>query len=347
MKIIIATSAVPFVEGGSTYIVKWLAQKMREAGHEVELFEFPFQENYVEMLDQMLALRLLDLTEHGDRLITVRSPSHLLKHPAKVVWFTSHYREAYDLWGTQYQGIPDSPGGLAYRAAIMAADDCGLAEASRLFCNSCVVRDRLRSFNHVDAEVLYPPLLAPDQFYNEGCGDYLLYCSRLTHQKRQWLAIESLRHTASAVKLVIAGCPDPGADWYLEQLYRLVEKYRLEDRVSIIPRWISEQEKIALFARCLAGMYFPIDEDSYGYPSLEAHAARKSVLTTTDAGGTNELIVSGTNGFVTPPDPELIAGAMDQLYNNRTMAQQMGEAGWRRVTELGIGWDRVLAKLLS
>jgi glycosyltransferase involved in cell wall biosynthesis len=229
----------------------------------------------------------------------------------------------------------------------MAADNQGLGEATRLFCNSYVVRDRLKTFNQVDAEVLYPPLLAPNQFYKESCGDYLVYCSRLTHQKRQWLAIEALRHTRTPVKLVIAGCPDPGADWYLEQLYLLVERYKLGNRVSIIPRWISEQEKIELFARCLAGVYFPIDEDSYGYPSLEAHAARKAVLTTIDSGGTRELIIGGTNGFVTPADPELIADAMDQLYNNRSMADETGQVGWHRAAELGISCDRVLSKLLA
>lgn len=126
-----------------------------------------------------------------------------------------------------------------------------------------------------------------------------------------------------------------------------MEKYGLKHRVSIVPRWVSDEEKVELFANCTAAIYFPFDEDSYGYPSLEAHAARKAVLTTVDAGGTNELIVNGKNGFITPPDPELVAGAMDALYSDKQMAQRMGEAGEERIRELGINWDNVITRLLA
>jgi glycosyltransferase involved in cell wall biosynthesis len=347
MRIIIATSVAPFVEGGSTYIVDWLGKSLEGRGHQVEILRFPFSETYTEVLDQLLGLRLIDLTEHGDRLITIRTPSHLLKHPNKVVWFIHHYRGVYDLWGTEYQSVPNTPEGIVYREAIIAADNLGLREATKVFCNSEVVRDRLRKFNGIEAAVLYPPLLSPDQFYSSQVGEFLLYFGRLTHHKRQWLAIESLRCTRSAVKLVIAGCPDPGADFYLRELEGLITKYGLANRVTILSRWVPEDEKIELFAKCLGVVYFPFDEDSYGYPSLEAHAAHKCVLTTTDGGGTTELIAHGRNGLVTPPDPTLIAGAMDDLYNDRTAARQMGEAGACRVADLGISWDNVVSRLLS
>lgn len=161
------------------------------------------------MLDQLLALRLLDLTQHGDRLIAVRTPSHLLRHPRKVTWFIHHYRSAYDLWGTKYQTLPDTPESLAYRGAIVNCDNVGLRECTQVFCNSIVVKDRLLRFNNVSANVLYPPLLDPGRFRCGSYGDYLLYLARLTHHKRQWLAIEALRYTRTPVKLIIAGCPTP------------------------------------------------------------------------------------------------------------------------------------------
>src|SRR5271157_2153160 len=149
MKILIATSVTPFVEGGATYIVDSLSQHLQARSHEVEVLRFPVSEKYPELLDQLLAFRLLDLTQHGDRLIAIRTPAHLLKHPHKVVWFIHHYRSAYDLWGTRYQNIPETPEGSAYRDAIIAADTVGLKEATKLFSNSAVVRDRLRKFNGV------------------------------------------------------------------------------------------------------------------------------------------------------------------------------------------------------
>jgi glycosyltransferase involved in cell wall biosynthesis len=347
MKILIATTVNPFVEDGSTYIVDWLDHVLKQRGHEVETFRFPFSDRPADVLDQLVGLRLIDLSRSGDRLITVRTPSHLIKHPNKVVWFIHHYRSAYDLWGTKYQELSSTPEGEACRQAIISADNLGLRESSRLFCNSVVVKHRIKRFNSLDAEVLYPPLLSAEQFSSHDYGNYLLYFSRLTRHKRQWLAIESLRYTKTPVALVIAGAPDPNCEPYVSELQNLVRRYRLSGRVTLLPHWVPQRQKIQLFSDCLAALYFPVDEDSYGYPSLEAHASRKAVLTTTDAGGTGELIVDGINGFVRPPDPQLIAEAMDFWYANRSAAKQMGEAGISRMLDLGIDWNHVVQRLLS
>jgi len=346
VKVILASTR-PFVGGGASQIVEWLAVKLRSHHHQVEVLEFPFSFHYEEILEQMLAFRLLDLSQYGDRLIAVRTPSYLLQHPHKTVWFIHHYRSAYDLWRTQYCDIPKTPEGLRYRSAIMSADNAALREATRVFANSQVVTDRLKRFNGIDAEVLYPPLLDPESFHCAGFGDYLLYISRLTHHKRQLLAIEALLHTCTPVRLMIIGRPDPGAEAYADELSALVAKHRMDDRVVVAPHWISEKEKIALFADCLAAIYIPLDEDSYGYPTLEAYQSGKAVITAADSGGTGELIVDGINGLVTPAEPKAIARAMDQLYLDRDLARRMGEAGRNRIGELGITWDRVIERLLA
>jgi len=346
-KILIATTVHPFVDGGSTYIVDWLEIILKAKGYRVEVFRFPFDDHPAKVLDQTLALRLIHLSEHGDRLITIRTPAHLIKHSHKICWFIHHYRSAYDLWGTKYQSLPTTPEGQTMKQAIVAADNVGLRESAKLFCNSQVVQRRLKEFNDLDAEVVYPPLLHPEQFQCGDCGDYILYFGRLTHHKRQWLAIESMRYTKTPVRLIVAGEPDPTCGPYVDDLRNMINRYRLNDRVVLLSRWISQQEKIELFKECLAGMYMPYDEDSYGYPSLEAHASGKGVLTATDSGGTVELIEHGRNGFATPPDPQLIADGMDFLYAHRETAKEMGQAGVRRIKELGINWDHVVQRLVS
>lgn len=347
MKVIIATSVFPFVSGGSTLIVDWLAEMISGEGHEVELLKLPFSPNYSEILDQILAYRLIDVSQHGDRLIAVRTPSHLVRHPCKVLWFIHHHRSAYDLWGTRYQDIPNTPEGLQYRDAIRQADSVGFGEAKKIFCNSQVVADRLQKFNGVDAEVLYPPLPNPESYRTDSYGDYILYLSRITHHKRQLLALQGLSYTRSPVRLLIVGPVDPDARSYLQELTTTAEKSGLANRVSIVPQWISEREKVDLLAGCLALAYLPFDEDSYGYPSLEAHHAGKAVISTTDSGGTRELIVDGENGFLLPPDPEAIGRAMDQLYRDRDLARQMGEAGRRRVDGLEISRANLLKRILA
>ena len=98
----------------------------------------------------------------------------------------------------------------------------------------------------------------PDLYHCAEYGDFLLYFSRLTHHKRQWLAIESLKYTKTAVKLVIAGPPEPSCEPYVEELRLLIQKYKLTNRVVLLPKWVPEVEKVDLYATCLAAIYFPL-----------------------------------------------------------------------------------------
>jgi len=82
------------------FIVEWLEEKLLEHGHEVERFYLPFIETPHDMLDQIAALRMMDLTQAGDRLIAFRPPAYVLRHPNKVLWFIHHIRAYYDLSGS-------------------------------------------------------------------------------------------------------------------------------------------------------------------------------------------------------------------------------------------------------
>ena len=113
MRVVVASTHVPFIRGGATKIVEDTTAALKAAGHEVDVVSLPVWEHWEQLPGQLLAMRLFDLTESSDRLIAIRTPSHLLRHPSKVVWFLHHHRGAYDLWGTEFQDIPASPEGLA------------------------------------------------------------------------------------------------------------------------------------------------------------------------------------------------------------------------------------------
>ncbi|MGB9619734.1 MAG: glycosyl transferase family 1, partial [Armatimonadota bacterium] len=145
----------------------WLQEALVAAGHTVELLEFPFSSDYRDLPHQALALRLIDVSQHGDRLIAIRPLSYLLKHPYKIVWFIHHHRDAYDLWGTRYQDVPTTPYGVGLRSLLLSADQAGLGEARKLFCNSKTTARRLKEYNGLNAEILYPPVWRPERF---RCG---------------------------------------------------------------------------------------------------------------------------------------------------------------------------------
>jgi glycosyltransferase involved in cell wall biosynthesis len=336
---------VPFVEGGARIIVRDLTRAVRERGHEVDTIEIPFVSAWDEMLEQMLAIRMTDVSASSDVLIAIRTPSYLLRHPNKRLWFIHHHRGAYDLWGTQWQDIPSTPEGLAVRDAIIAADNQYLPEARRIFTNSQVVSDRLKRFNDLDSEVLYPPLGKPETFTCDQAQDYLFYPSRILGHKRQLLVVEAVAQLKTDARVVIAGVPDDPHQ--LEVLQEEIARNRLEDRVELIPRWISEQEKADLMARSLGVLYVPFLEDSYGYVTLEAFHAHKPVITCSDSGGPLEIIEDGVNGFVVEPEPAAVASAMDRLRVDPKAAAAMGERAHQTLRLKEINWDHVVSRLLG
>lgn len=337
------STIVPFVIGGGELIVDWLNKKLIEYGFSSESIKIPFQPCYTEMLQQMLAIRLLDLTEYCDKLIAIRTPSYLIKHPDKVLWFIHHHRGAYDLWGTPYQDIPNTPEGLEIRDAIISADNLAFGEASKIYTNSKVISDRLKRFNGVNSEILYPPLMDSEKYHSGEFGKYIFYPSRMNGHKRQHLAIEAMQYTRSNVKLIVAGSPYPSE--YSLRLEEIVREKKLTNKVKIISKWITDESKIELLANCLGCVYIPVDEDSYGYVSLEAYHSKKPVITCSDSGGTLEMVEDGINGFVCSADPKAIAESFDRLEFDRESARKMGQAGCDKIIAMGISWDNVVEKL--
>lgn len=344
MKIALCSSYVPFIRGGYRNIVDWLVSALKEAGHQVETIYLPEVDAVETLFQQMMAYRWIDL-ETADRIICFRPQAHLIPHPHKILWFIHHIRAFYDLWNSPYRGFPDDLKHQGIRDALHRADDAGLREAKAIFTNSQVVSDRLKTYNRIDSEVLYPPVFQPERFYCAGFNDEIVCVCRLEHHKRQHLLVEAMRHTRTPVRLRLSGA-STGADYPLD-LSRRIAKLGLTNRVILDNRWISEEEKVAQLANCLAAAYLPLDEDSYGYPSVEASHALKPILTTQDSGGVLELVQDGINGYVTEASPEALGDAMDRLYLDRAKTLSMGRNACDRLAALNISWPHVLQRLLA
>jgi glycosyltransferase involved in cell wall biosynthesis len=343
VRIALCSSFVPFVYGGARNIVEWLQTMLEQAGHQVERVYLPEVDAPDLLFQQMAAFRWIDLSA-ADRVICFRPQAHLIRHPHKILWFIHHLRAFYDLWNSAYRGFPDDTRHRGLRDALRAADTGALREAKRIFTNSQVVSDRLKHFNDIDSEVLYPPVFAAERFHCRSQSDEIVYVCRLEHHKRQHLLVEALAHTKTPVRLRLCGAS--AGDEYPRALRKQIARLGLKHRVTFDNRWITEAEKVDNLAGCLAAAYLPLDEDSYGYPSVEASHARKAILTTLDSGGVLELVQDGVNGFVTAPTPQALAAAMDTLWRDRDLAAAMGERAHARLDELNISWSHVLKRLL-
>ncbi len=349
MRVLIASTYVPFIHGGGTKIVNDLRDEMVARGIHTDVVNLPLHSAWGELPEQTLGFRLLDVTESSgnkiDRLITIRYPSYALRHPNKVAWFIHHHREAYDLWASPWAGIPDNPVGRHYRDMMRRSDTTYLQECVKIFTNSQVVAGRLRKFNHLEADkVLYPPLPRNHIFRPGRFGDYILYASRVNPIKRQELAVQAMKYADPSVKLVIAGTGD--VPEFFASIQALVEKEGLRDRVCLTG-WVTEEEKAELMAGCCGALYLAFDEDSYGYVTLEAFHSHKPVITLTDSGGSLEVIEDKHNGYVCPPEPQALGEAMSRLWRDRGSAEKMGEHAYRTLEQHQINWDHVIENLTS
>ena len=89
-----------------------------------------------------------------------------------------------------------------------------------------------------------------------------------------------------------------------------------------------------------------MDED-YGYITLEAMLSCKPVITCQDSGGSLEFVLHRQTGIVVEPTPQSLAAAMDELWDDRSLAKTLGQAGRDRYDQMDISWANVAQKLLE
>jgi len=341
-RIAICATQVPFVRGGGEIHVESLQRELLQRGFEAELIRLPFKwYPHSELIKGALAWRLLDLTESDgqkiDMVIATQFPSYVVKHPNKVVWLIHQFRQAYDLFGTPYSSLANTPEDRRIREMIRAIDARTLGEAQRIFTNAQNTANRLARYNQLHGEALYHPPKLDGLYHNEQYGDYVFSVGRLNKMKRVALLIEAMRHTRTGVRCLIAG---RGRE--RKPLQKMIEKARLGDRLTLLG-YVDDQRQVELYANCLAVFYAPYDED-YGYVTLEAFKSRKPVITASDSGGVLEFVEHERTGYVCASDaPRQMAARIDHLYTHRELCKSMGEAGYEKVK--GISWDVVISKL--
>lgn len=343
MRIAVLSNCVPFLRGGAERLAEALTAQLQEYGHQAMLVRVPFRWNPPEkIIEHMLACRQLRLP-NVDRAIGIKFPACYVPHSNKVLWLLHQFRQAYDLWGTEFQGLPDSAQGYQIREAVIRADNDFLREAKAIFTNSTVTGERLLKFNGIESQVLLPPLLQQVEFTSKECGDFILCLGRVNASKRQHLLVKSMKYCRTDVKLIVAGCPESEAD--RAEILNTLRTDDLSRRVTFIDRFISEEEKADLLSHCLAAAYIPYDEDSYGYVTLEACLSKKPVITCTDSGGIDELVRDQESGYIVPPDPKALADAIDSLYADKAAAARMGDRGFQLARGLNLSWDHVIETL--
>ncbi len=343
-RIVVVTSDVPFVDGGHLTIARCTVQALKELGYEADLFLTP-SNRLGRIFQAYLATRLIDVEEDGlgrriHQVISFRYPSYAVKHPFHACWLNHRPREYYDLWE-----ILISQSGLKgkikerFKKTIIHFLDSYLLKknVTKLFAQSQTVKERLKKWGNIKAEVLYPP--PPQRAYRtDSHQNFIFSVSRLQRLKRMDLLIEAFKHVKNKeCKAYIMG---EGSEY--ENLSAKIKENHLDKRVFLLSQ-TDEETLLDHYARCRAVFFSPVKED-YGFVTAEAFASRKPVLTTHDSGGPAELVNDGQTGYVLEPDPKKIAEKIDELAEKRDLAEKMGQKAYEFISRLS--WEETVKKLV-
>lgn len=349
-RILVLGVKVPFSHGGQDVLVSTLVKQLKERGHEADIVEIPFNPLPKQNLITQAALwRSFDFENFCGRkidlVIATKFPSYYARHPRKSVWLVHQLRSIYDLYAGQYSDIGDDPRDESMRRMLHDGDTKVLGECAYRSAISNNVAERLKAFNDLGSEVLYPPLPLGTGYRCEAAEPYILSVGRICRIKRLDLVINALAMTPGLRLKVVGVSDEPDAMQFFQNE---VKKHDLGSRIDFLGR-VSNEDLVTLYAKSLAVFYAPFDED-YGYVTLEAMASSKPLVTATDSGGTLEFVRHDETGLVLEPTPAAFAQAFNRLRDDSALAERIGRAGRAFIESSGMmtaGWDRVIDGLLS
>jgi colanic acid/amylovoran biosynthesis glycosyltransferase len=209
-----------------------------------------------------------------------------------------------------------------------------LSDASHVVTVSRFNVDHLRGvIPHVPITLVRNAVALETSTATESGAGPLLCVARLVEKKgidTLITAIDLLRYRCPELRLEIVG----GGELF-DSLRSLVNELALNDRVEFLGSLDSAAVSMAyrrasmLVLPCRIGA----DGDRDGLPTVIVEAMAHALpVVSTDIIGISEVVRHGDTGFLVPPDDaDALAVAIEKLWNDRSLAVQLGAQGRRLV----------------
>lgn len=159
---------------------------------------------------------------------------------------------------------------------------------------------------------------------------YFLFLGVLRYYKGIHTLIAAAKNIKA--KIIIAGS-GPEAETLKRQVFEL--------KISNVffAGQVTDAEKVALIKNCLA-LVLPshLRSEAYGMVLVEASMMKKPMITCEIGTGTSFVNLNGITGIVVPPEDSLsLASAMECLFQDKLLAEQMGVAARKRYEQMFSG----------
>lgn len=215
-------------------------------------------------------------------------------------------------------------------------DRAALAKATRLATNSRYTARRIDEAYGREAAVV--PMGVPSGFTpgppDAGPRRHLLSVGTLVPEKGHDLAIEATARASHRWPLVVTA-PRPNA----EEQTRLEGLARASEVELHVQVGVSDDELRAAFRSARVTLYLA-EAEPFGLVSLEAQACGCPVIVSR-AGGLPETLIESRTGWAVPRDPEVVAGHIDRLSDERLREEMSAAAArhgaassWKRSAEV-------------
>lgn len=376
---IVAPCPVPYQNGGAERLWRGLRDHFNaQTTHQADIIKLPVrEESFWDLIEGYKAFCALDLSGF-DVVISGKYPAWMIDHPRHILYMLHPCRGLYEGYSGAPYGDADLRDPLAQKlvrtirrrwgdrsalddvfsqlADIRARPDASeiipwvgpLAQETIQFLDSIGLHpSRIERYCAISGQLglrpgYFPPGIKPAVAYPpsglhltpRGDGGYVFTSSRLEGYKRVDLLIEAALLSRHPWPLKIAGIgPDR------ERLSRLCKG---SSRIEMLG-YCSDSQMAAYYENATAIGFVPYQED-LGLVALEAMAAGKPLITTSDSGGPAELVGDGRRGYVVEAAAQPLADAFDQIIDMPETAQEKARAGLLFSTS--VNWKNVVSTLL-
>ncbi len=148
-----------------------------------------------------------------------------------------------------------------------------------------------------------------------------MFAGRIVPDKGvEWL-IKALAQTNQRIHLDIAG-----DGWSKPSMEKLARQMGLSDRITW-HGWCNGEKLESLYQQCFAVIFPSLWPEPAGLVTLEAYSHYRPIIASA-VGGITEYVRDGETGILVPlHDIKKLASAINELGNNFSQSQLMGEQG--------------------
>ncbi|MEM6433424.1 MAG: glycosyltransferase [Cyanobacteria bacterium P01_D01_bin.115] len=149
--------------------------------------------------------------------------------------------------------------------------------------------------------------------------------SRLAPWKGQDVLLDALQHCDGLTQVLLVGAALYGEDDYVDYLHQQAKRLGISDRVQFLG---FRDDVPALMAACDLVTHTSTAPEPFGRVVAEAMLSQRPVIAAA-AGGIVELIESGENGWLVPPNqPRLLAEAIQHCFEQPKVARTVARTAY-------------------